>query len=469
MKLKRITLLLSCGIILTGCKTPKSKNPKNSIIAKEDGIKILYRRTADKIDTLKIQKDKQVSFNFEDKNKDSFGIIYEPQTRTQIQLYLKNGKSNKVTIDSISKGEKTKKLYYRFTGENSSVNHYISLKNVEAQQKLSSSIDGEYAPFKEAVENYIKIRKNQLDSVKDEAFKKEENTTLDYNTKVLKLNYGFRKSLSKKIKIDSIAPEITQLINEKPLEEDNLLSSEGYKNYLGMMAQINFYKKNPDHPEKLRSVIDQMEFIQQYFSNPKIIGIIGGDFLRFYFYGTKDTEKDDEVKAFVNKYITDAVKKKEFLKKLKDREGFKAGDAAPNFSGVDVNEKKFTQDSFKGKYLVIKVWATWCDFCKKEDPAFTKLANQYKNSDKVKFLAISIDEKKKEWEDFMKKNDTLSWQNIWVGKGFGADIIKDYKIKGIPYFTVIDPQGKFALAPGKDTTSKPSKELGKNIEKLLEK
>ncbi len=464
MKLKRSILLLSCGIILTGCK-----NLKNSIIAKENGIKILYQRTADKIDTLKIQKDKPVSIRFDDKNEASFGIIYEPETRTQIQLYLKNDKSNKIIIDSISKGEKAKKLYYRFTGENASVNHYISLKNVEANQKLSSSIDGEYAPFKEAVENYIKIRENQLDSVKDEAFKKEENTTLTYNKKVLKLNYGFRKSFSNKIKIDSIAPEITQLINEKPLEEDNLLSSEGYKNYLGMMAQINFYKKNPDHPEKLRSVIDQMEFIPQYFSNPKIIGTIGGDLLRFYFYGTKDTEKDDEVKTFVNKYITDTAKKKEFLKKLKDREAFKAGDVAPDFSGVDANKKKITLNDFKGKYLVIDVWATWCKYCKKEAPAFTKLVEQYKNNDKVKFLAISIDEKKKEWDDFMKKNDTLSWKNIWVGKGFGADIVKDYKIKGIPYFAIIGPQGKFALAPGKETTSKPSKELGKNLEKLLEK
>ena len=99
--------------------------------------------------------------------------------------------------------------------------------------------------------------------------------------------------------------------------------------------------------------------------------------------------------------------------------------------------KKVSLSDFKGKYVYIDIWATWCGPCQREIPHLQKLEEKYHGKD-IYFVSISCDNYKKAW-----------WNRWWaVVKGiqfhFGnGDAFKnDYMIKGIPRFILLDKEGK---------------------------
>ncbi len=82
---------------------------------------------------------------------------------------------------------------------------------------------------------------------------------------------------------------------------------------------------------------------------------------------------------------------------------------------------------FKGKYIYIDFWATWCPPCKREIPYFKKLVEQYKGKN-IEFVAISLDQNNEAWKSMIIKKEMIGVQLF-------------YQINSIPRFILIDPQG----------------------------
>ena len=89
---------------------------------------------------------------------------------------------------------------------------------------------------------------------------------------------------------------------------------------------------------------------------------------------------------------------------------------------------------------MVDVWATWCGPCRKEIPYLIKLEEEMRGKDVV-FIGVSVDEKKdhQAWLDVLDKEGLEGIQLFASG---WSQIVKDYKIKGIPRFMVFDRQGK---------------------------
>ncbi len=145
------------------------------------------------------------------------------------------------------------------------------------------------------------------------------------------------------------------------------------------------------------------------------------------------------------------------------------GDQGSNtldFSGTDVTGKKVSLSDFKGKVVVVDVWATWCGPCRKEIPALKTLEKEYHNKDVV-FLSVSLDEikDKQKWIDFVKQ-EALTGVQIFGGNGLASDVAKLYNIKGIPRFMVFAKSGKIVT----DNAPRPTNPSLKNmIEEQLKK
>lgn len=117
----------------------------------------------------------------------------------------------------------------------------------------------------------------------------------------------------------------------------------------------------------------------------------------------------------------------------------RAGGVAADFTYPDVNGKNVSLSDFKGKVVLIDVWATWCGPCKQEIPHLKKLEEEMKGTDVV-FLGVSVDEarNKQKWMDFIEKEGLGGIQLFADG---WSKITKDYRINGIPRFIVIDRKG----------------------------
>ncbi len=118
------------------------------------------------------------------------------------------------------------------------------------------------------------------------------------------------------------------------------------------------------------------------------------------------------------------------------------GQPSPTFSYPDINGKVRSLDEFKGNYVYVDVWATWCGPCKVEIPYLKELEHEYAGK-KITFVALSIDtqENKSKWEKMVAERN-LDGVQLLADKDWDSQFIQDYRITGIPRFILIDPNGK---------------------------
>ncbi|MBO9153635.1 TlpA family protein disulfide reductase [Chitinophaga sp. GCM10012297] len=141
-----------------------------------------------------------------------------------------------------------------------------------------------------------------------------------------------------------------------------------------------------------------------------------------------------------------------------------AGGKAVNFTYPDANGKNVSLSDFKGKVVLVDVWATWCGPCKGEIPHLKKLEKEMHGQD-VLFLSVSVDELKdhQKWKDFIKSEELGGVQLFASG---WSDIAKFYNIKGIPRFMVFDKQGNIVST---DAPRPSNKELKLLLESEVKK
>jgi len=115
------------------------------------------------------------------------------------------------------------------------------------------------------------------------------------------------------------------------------------------------------------------------------------------------------------------------------------GKVAPEWTAKDVNGKKVSLSDFKGKYVMIDVWATWCGPCRNEVPHYARIADKYKGKN-IQFVSISLDSKERGWKAFIAKEKNAAIQLIDTRASNSPLAIK-YDVRGIPRFILINPKG----------------------------
>ena len=106
-------------------------------------------------------------------------------------------------------------------------------------------------------------------------------------------------------------------------------------------------------------------------------------------------------------------------------------------------DSKLALSDFKGKYVFIDFWASWCAPCRREIPYLKEVLAYSEKSDNLVVLSYSIDSKEKDWLACIKNNNLIhkNWIHISTLKGWNTEAIKLFGVKGVPFTALIDPDG----------------------------
>lgn len=151
--------------------------------------------------------------------------------------------------------------------------------------------------------------------------------------------------------------------------------------------------------------------------------------------------------AELNKLFTGldaSVQQSQTGKKFADRLATMAktavGQPAIDFTQNDVNGKAVSLADFKGKYVLVDFWASWCGPCRAENPNVVKAYNQYKDKG-FTVLGVSLDDSGNDWKEAIDK-DNLAWTQVSDLKGWKNEAAQKYGVNAIPANYLLNPDGK---------------------------
>lgn len=215
-------------------------------------------------------------------------------------------------------------------------------------------------------------------------------------------------------------------------------------------------KSDSISPDVMKANMDKYDAAIRKFveDNPKspvvpfaIVNLSGDDFKKLY-----DNMSAEAKKSILMPYAE--LNNREVEKMLKERNAEEERNAevasgtitAPDFTLPDLEGKKVSLSSFRGKWVVLDFWGSWCGWCVKGFPALKEAYKKY--GDKITIIGIDCNESEADWRAGVKEH-ALPWLQLYNGKD--RSLYEAYNIEGFPTKAIINPEGKLVdLTTGED-------------------
>jgi len=355
------------------------------------------------------------------------GVSKSINNTARVDVVFNNAKTDDINIKIV----KFNRHYEDFFREN------ISLLAAIARPYASSSPDGQKTSKKSAIQRYTE-KLNQFSAKMDSLYPENKKGFF----------YQYRRSIEADMYQNAYTTPKFIYDNYMPVNLHNIDHPEQ------MILLANFYDK---YLHQFREKFDSQSLDEALVSdNPlqSTLTVLGkDDFLEnpalkkiILLFGLHDAWYDNSInrESILGMLVkltqdnTDGQIKRLAENILNKLTRTAVGVDAYNFDLLDANQQVHRLADYKGKYVVLEFWATWCQSCLKEMKLSSGLQEKYK--DRFEFISISVDEHDEDVWQFDESNRALNQTLLHQGKD--KLILDNYDIRSLPAYILLDKEGK---------------------------
>ena len=180
-----------------------------------------------------------------------------------------------------------------------------------------------------------------------------------------------------------------------------------------------------------------MDFIYKNIDSPVALYIIK--------YSMMPAFSTDVIQDFIDAVPTELHSLSMYKELVNDvlSANLKVGSQAPDITGRTPDGKTISLSDFRGKYVFLDFWASWCAPCRREIPYLKEALAYSGESENIVVLSYSIDDEYEDWTGCIADNELThrNWVHISALKGWNSEGIKLFGVKGVPFTALIGPDG----------------------------
>ena len=258
----------------------------------------------------------------------------------------------------------------------------------------------------------------------------------EYNVKDSTLMYDF-------MKVDELQNKTTRTASEDSLIQAVMQSRE--TKILDLNASVTNYVKNSKSPAGAYFAISALA--SRSFAPNDLEQLAKEAAAKF-----KDYKKLTELSSLITTQI--AAMNNNNFQGAQGSSYALLNQQAPELTMQTPDGKQMNVSDFKGKYVLVDFWASWCGPCRTENPNVVEAFNQFKDKN-FTILGVSLDKDKDAWIKAIK-DDNLTWSHMSDLKFWESAAVPAYRFEGIPFNVLLDPQGKIIASDlrGPDLSAK---------------
>ncbi len=356
-------------------------------------------------------------------------LFYGEKSR---DIYLQSGDDITVTFDA-NDFDNT----FAVKGGNEKAVDYLG--KIQLVNLPDESYAMPWTEFKKAIDSKMASMKRLLKVrkfAKDDKFQKMEEGRITYFYANAFLMYPVSHLYLTQDTTMVLGDDYYATLREYVKEDADLVDIDEYRNYMIETSHV-LDEAGKNIRQYYPKVLAEMNYIGEHFDNEKVRESLIHH-LAFTYVEGNGTDNIADLQNIYYTYVTSPSLNAIFKQACAKWDKAAVGRPSPDFNGEDINGKQMSLKDFRGKYVYIDMWATWCGPCQKELPFLKKLEEKFAGRN-ITFVGLSIDADKSKWEARVKSGELCGTQ-LYIGRG--SKFQADYRISGIPRFILLDPNGR---------------------------
>lgn len=241
-------------------------------------------------------------------------------------------------------------------------------------------------------------------------------------------------------------------VSGSPLNKDNEKLRDMLKSVGTEMAALNAewaaasaaQKSSEEFKQKLMEKYEAIQTAQHNVLKNFIKGNPGSyvslDALNALAGSEPDFTEIEPLFSLLDKKLQETVSGKALSEAITLSKKTALGSVAADFTQNDTAGKPVKLSNFRGKYVLLDFWASWCGPCRQENPNVVRVYNKYKDKN-FTVLGVSLDRGREAWLKAIK-DDGLTWTHVSDLKYWNNEAAQQYGVQSIPQNFLLDPEGR---------------------------